>query len=52
MRSEIRDILILVLAYKIVRLALEGTVGIGVVVIAALIVILTIWFLLEKYGIL
>ncbi|MDD4878801.1 MAG: hypothetical protein PHO02_07290 [Candidatus Nanoarchaeia archaeon] len=52
MRSAIRNILLFVLMYKIITLALDGAMPLSVVIIAASATLLTIWFMLEKAGIL
>jgi len=52
MRSWIRDIVIFVLAYKIIKMTIAGAAGIDVAVLAIAAALISLWFILEKLDIL
>ncbi len=52
MRSAIKNILILILAYRIIHTAITGAMPLDIVLLIIAVALISIWFSLEKAGIL
>lgn len=52
MRSAIKTILVLILAYRIIYTAVTGTMPVDIVILIIAVALISVWFTLEKAGIL